>query len=855
MRFRGGDYLVAAVATAGIGIPASLAPTTGWAQVEEIVVTSRRKDENLQDVPVAVAAFNAETIEKLGISSTADVIKFIPGVQFDQAFSAADTRISIRGINNTRGRTSVAVLVDGVDASGENVTSGGGSSLLNSRLLDLERVEVIKGPQSALYGRNAFAGAINYITKKPSMDGLRINVSLDDVANYSIYDVRGSISGPVVAEKLALSLNAGSWKSDGFFENHNPTDPVANVGLGGGKSNGVRLAALWTPTESLNITSSASYSENEFEPRAVAKVARSNTFYKAGVRLPPGTDPLFTSSANEPMDFGQWLGIVGSVDENSVSLSRSYRNDAPFEGSVDRTLLAYVKVDWTGEVITLKSRTSLIQNDAFLHEDVDFQSGVGTPISREINDVEVSSFGSLDNDYLDETDTQYLEQEFTLESSSWERGRWLIGVSGFRERTTNQDKSLFWLNAPNVAEVLTTLCPAVTNLQAACTYRDSYRLGAIPKETNRDTNSISAFALVGFDITDALRVTGEVRYMRDDITVSTNTSVDRVSQALLVLPIDFEADFPLPATDSQVSDTFNPRLTLDYHVTDNVLVYLSGAKGTKPAGFGTAQFAVPQLARIKQEQLWAYELGSKTQWFDNKLRVNAALFFNVYTDRQVGVTTNSPTSGYPTAGVANAGEAETKGLELDVVWNPIEALTLGVAYAYTDAKFTDFNYDQIRKDQDDNNVGNDEGPTPKDKAICASQTGNCAGAPIAGVPEHSAAIQANYIAPLTENLEWFINATGTYDSKRPLADQVETAYSAANFIADAQFGLQADEWSVQIYVDNVFDDDTVRWGQRYQDFKDGMYGGTGAQPRDEVIFGFIPPPRVVGVRASYKFGD
>ena len=72
---------------------------------------------------------------------------------------------------------------------------------------------------------------------------------------------------------------------------------------------------------------------------------------------------------------------------------------------------------------------------------------------------------------------------------------------------------------------------------------------------------------------------------------------------------------------------------------------------------------------------------------------------------------------------------------------------------------------------------------------------------------------------------------------------------------DAQLGLQADEWSVQLYVDNVFDDDTVRWGQRYQDFKDGLYGGTGAQPRDEVIFGFIPPPRVVGVRASYKFGD
>jgi len=157
MRFRAKSYLVPAVAVA-IGVPAALAPVAGWAQIEEIVVTSRKKEENLQDIPLAVAAFDAAAIEKLGISTTSDVIKLIPGVQFDQAFSSADTRISIRGINNTRGRTSVAILVDGVDVSGENVTAGGGSSLLNSRLLDLERVEVVKGPQSALYGRNAFAG-------------------------------------------------------------------------------------------------------------------------------------------------------------------------------------------------------------------------------------------------------------------------------------------------------------------------------------------------------------------------------------------------------------------------------------------------------------------------------------------------------------------------------------------------------------------------------------------------------------------------------------------------------------------------------------------------------------------------
>ncbi len=338
MTFRRTKYLAAA-ATAFVALPASLAPVAGWAQIEEIVVTSRKTEESLQDIPLSVAAFDSATIEKLGLSSTADVVALIPGVQFDQAFSAADTRISIRGINSSRGRTSVAILVDGVDVSGENVTSGGGSSLLNSRLLDLERVEVVKGPQSALYGRNAFAGAINYITRKPSMDGLVINTSGDIAANYTIYDVRGSISGPVVADTLALSLNAGTYSSDGYYSNHNPTDPVANVGLGGGESNGLRLAALWTPSESVNVLASdQSISENESDPRAVAKVGPSNTFYKDGVALPPGTAPDFTE--NLVMDFGQWLGTVGSVNENDVALSRSQRNDAPFAGSSDNTWLA-----------------------------------------------------------------------------------------------------------------------------------------------------------------------------------------------------------------------------------------------------------------------------------------------------------------------------------------------------------------------------------------------------------------------------------------------------------------------------------------------------------------------------------
>ena len=144
------------------------APLAGWAQFEEFVVTTRKKEENIQDVPIAVDAISAEQIERRGIANVAEVVKLSTSVQFDQSFGPQDTRIAIRGLSNTRGRSNVAFLVDGVDVTTENFVSAGSGLLANQRLLtDVQRIEIVKGPQSALYGRAAFAGAISYTTAEP----------------------------------------------------------------------------------------------------------------------------------------------------------------------------------------------------------------------------------------------------------------------------------------------------------------------------------------------------------------------------------------------------------------------------------------------------------------------------------------------------------------------------------------------------------------------------------------------------------------------------------------------------------------------------------------------------------------
>ncbi len=280
------------------------------------------------------------------------------------------------------------------------------------------------------------------------------------------------------------------------------------------------------------------------------------------------------------------------------------------------------------------------------------------------------------------------------------------------------------------------------------------------------------------------------------------------------------------------------------------MLYGSIAKGTKPGGFGTVQFTVPQAARLEPETLWAYELGLKTQWFDNTLRANGALFFNDYDDRQVGVTVTDPISGFPASGIANAAAAETYGLELELLWSVTENMTLGLGYAYTDAEWTEFNYTDIRASSPT------PGPTDKDQAICGNIAGDCSGAPISGIPEHALTLVFNYTGPIgSGGVEWFLNANAQFEDERAVADQINTAYIDSRWRADGQLGLQTDVWSVMVFATNLFDDDTVIWGQFYNDFKDGMYGGSfGGEPRDETVMAFLPDPRIIGVRASYRFG-
>ena len=171
------------VASAWIALAiGSTVPLAAIAQIEEVVVTTRKREENLQDIPLAVSAITAEQIQRQGINSLSDVVASQPSVQFDQSYGPADNRITVRGLSNTRGRSNVAFLIDGIDVTTENLISAGSGLLANRRLLsDVERIEIVKGPQSALCGRQTFGGAVNFITtiitmRAPGMTMFRMSI-------------------------------------------------------------------------------------------------------------------------------------------------------------------------------------------------------------------------------------------------------------------------------------------------------------------------------------------------------------------------------------------------------------------------------------------------------------------------------------------------------------------------------------------------------------------------------------------------------------------------------------------------------------------------------------------------------
>ncbi|CAN5735806.1 TonB-dependent receptor [soil metagenome] len=603
-------------------------------EVAEIVVTSERRETKLQDTPVSVSAFSQETMAARGATNLQDLGNFTPNLELHQTNRPAGGGSAyasyIRGVGTGDFQfptdPGVGVYVDDVYLA----RAVGGLMSLD----DIERAEVLKGPQGTLFGRNTIGGAINIVTEKPDLGELS-GVLKARVGNYGRTDVALAINGPIIAGKLAGKLSASFLNSDGWstrLDHQNGNNEHRIV---------FRTALRYVPTDTLDVQFNADYSEqNNVGPQGYliryltspapfppAKAARFNTYAAAGENLRLGLP-------------------AGSLYDNRWATTDPYTNNA-LQGGYDDYQIggASVVATWdVNDALTIKSVTAFRGVSAKIGVD-----GDQTPYSLQTSQTEMY-------------DHQYSQELQFFGTAMDDRLKYLVGLYAFQE---NGSSKLYtesfhgiWENIPLALR---------TNSDAADTFTYFYM----------KAKSYAVFTQESFAITPQIELTLGGRYNWDekDYAFAVNFTQRGVAQ------VPFSRD-------SQSWESFTPKAGINWRPADNILVYASYQEGFKSGGWGSSNSALSPTPRYEPETIATWEIGAKTGWFDRRLTANVAVFQSDYKDIQFTVQKVDPVTGANLRTTQNSGDADIQGFEAEFVAVPTDGLTLNMGVGYVDAKFS-----------------------------------------------------------------------------------------------------------------------------------------------------------------------
>lgn len=812
----------------------------------EIIVTARKRSEALQDIPISISAIGADAITRKGITSIGDVASQTPGLTFDVGLVPTDTRISIRGLQAVRGRPNVAILVDGIDSSSENFGLAGGGILANLRLVDVERIEVVKGPQNVLYGRAAFAGAVNYITKKPSKE-LTAEASLE-AARFGTFETRAAISGPLGDSGFSARVNGVYYTTNGDYD-----ADTTGGDLNKAEAYGGALALRYDDNGPLTADLRVQYGEEKFTERAAVLVRSVNPTTGApntangGVLLPDlrPTAPFPILIYSVTGDLSQTDAVINQ----QLDISPDPNNGgAAYEGSEVKTFRASMNLDWETDFGTFTSLTGVVRNTSTFNEDfdhTDFALEANTPIPAYSAGGPFSTLAVFQGQFgwplsflpayglSGEFDSKVKIRQFSQElrwTKDFDRLRTVVDALYWRETADYRDRSLFWLREggnqllaafvsfgqlpPPAGSGFHLLSPPATS--------------PTPQNITRTTNSYSIAASAEYELTDTLTAIVEGRFIKDRI-VYTGFDFD----PFIVNTYGATPGGPTETDPPIKNSKLTPRASLAWKAMPDLLVYATYARGTKPGGVDTTdQNGNVNDGRFTPEQIDSFELGSKFVGLEGRLVANAALFYNIYKDQQIGIIESI--NGIPQSRTVNIGESKTKGVELDLQWSPVDQLFLRAAYTYTNAKFTDYVLPRC-------------GPT--DSAETGTPDCTFTGNKSPQTPANQLNLSARYEYPVSEELKLWAEVDGRYLSRRFLAAS-NLAWLPSYWQADARIGVTSDQWGVEAYVKNLFDDDTPRTGTSSVDY--GYFDLNAFQlPRGYLVA--LAPRRTFGARVSYKF--
>ncbi|MDX2143530.1 MAG: TonB-dependent receptor [Rhodospirillaceae bacterium] len=777
----------------------------------------------MQEIPLAVTAFTATEIERSGIARVDDIAKLTPSLVFEQGFSAQDTRPTIRGLPATRGRPPIGVLIDGVDVSTEAVSTAGGGSLLNLRLLDVERIEVVKGPQSALYGRVAFGGAINYITKAPGPE-FESKVS-GTLASHGTYEIAGSASGPVVDDKLGLRAQAAYSRAGGYYEN-----TVSGKNLGGYESAQGTITALATPSDAFRLVASLSYSENDTEQQPYVQISSADN---SSVTIPLPAAVAGRRIGNFTIPASIRGPAAGEFQPNrTVRISLNPKTLEDYPGAALDTFLGRAHAEYDVGFATIESTTAYLHASTTVFQDIDGYGAkpvtVTLPAPGGIGEPLPSTF-----EFFTDGWTQQVSEDFRISHLDGEGVRWMVGGLFWQEKATQDNRSYaILLTTPTASAGLNNVLannPLITSTGES-----------------RNTEHTSLYGILEYDVTPQFVVGVEARQYWEDFVYGFPTS--QIGTGVGTTPVRTAPGAPGPKGLKLSQDYFAPKFFAKFNVTDDALLYANAAKGVKPGGISTVGVFNRLADNIyAPEKLWNYEVGAKTAWLDGRAIINPAAFYMDYKDKQVSALVVDTTAASGFRGVvSNAGGARVYGLELDNTFALTDQLRLSAAYTYLDAKYTQFDlFTRVAS-----NIAY-AGECEIVEVGSGTQSTQCklnlAGNKLERAPKHAFSGSLAFTQPLENDMELIAEVAAQYQSKRYF-DEFNGQWFGGFVNVDLRLTLESQAWSVTGFVDNVFDDDTIKGGFAQGDFF-AFFSSPGS--RSNVLQS--PEPVRGGVRASYRF--
>lgn len=822
----------------------------GLAQVEEVIVSTRKRDENLQEVPIAVTAFSAEQAERLALNDVRDLSKLTPSLIFDQGVSPQDTRITIRGLAPIRGRQNVAVLQDGVDITSQSIGTGGGSLLVNPRLFDIERVEIVKGPQNALYGRSAFNGAINYVMRRPTED-LQVRVFSDLGANGRA-EIRGGISGPLIGDTLLGDFSAAAWTFDGFYRS-----PVTNGAIGSQQGTAYAGSLQWSPTDRLSVRLRGEVLNDEAGPTAYRQIFGTTTLsVPAAATTPPGPGllPVLSPGIITTGVQNVFVGTLPNGNSQTVGASEDPRTGVDYPGT-DRDI---TRLTLTADYDFGPAKLTYLGHVANA-ETFQFLDGLNSgSVSTEIIGAETQR--------TDDTDLQ--SHELRLTSSGDTRVSWVVGALLWQEEVNHIDGGFTCVNNTGLAP----FNPCAGLMAAVGTTQFSQRN---PDPWSRDTDHWSVYGLVDWEILDRLSVILEARYTSEESDYSGPIRDTGGGSRIVAQPGSFLGYLPLiipsqgTARASDDDAFFLPKATLQWQATDTAMYYLSWAMAAKPSGIaqvpaGLGGFAVTpdgnvDSSRFDREEMTVWELGAKTEWFDRRLVANGSLFFQDYTDKQVSVQVPTPDGTGLLARTANAAGAEVLGLEAELLWFATDFLQLRGSYTFLDTEFTDYK----ERTTGAANIAQASLNRPDNCTVALNPTScvlDLSGNELEYAPRHAATAGFTLQNELAGERTVFVEGDLVYQDDRYL-DRFNASSLDSYTTFDLRFGIRGAKWSATFYADNLFDDDTIKTAASIINLRDiAVLGGFNGNPPPTTVIlppsviAILPDQRQFGLRASFRFG-